>query len=79
VCLTELNHHGGIDHFFICVDSEDDDYQTRFQEVETELKKFNPQTDTLTSQLDFGSNAFEGSDRWLEIAVQCSSDSGFGV
>jgi hypothetical protein len=49
VYLTELNTHGGIDHFFICVDSEDDDYQTRFQEVETELKKFNRQTDTTFS------------------------------
>ncbi len=28
-------------------------------------------------QLDFGSNAFSGDARWLQIAVQCSGDAGF--
>ena len=28
-------------------------------------------------QLDFGSNAFGGDARWLQIAVQCSGDTGF--
>lgn len=29
----------------------------------------------FTTQLDFGSSAFDGNARWLEIAVQCGSDS----
>jgi hypothetical protein len=33
----------------------------------------------FTAQLDFGSNAFTGNARWLEIAVQCSGDGGFTI
>jgi hypothetical protein len=38
ICLRDIKDHGGIDHFFICLDSEEDNYQTRFKEVETELE-----------------------------------------
>jgi hypothetical protein len=38
ICLTDVKNHGSIDHFFICLDSEEENYQTRFQEVETELE-----------------------------------------
>ena len=31
----------------------------------------------LTSQLDFGSNAFDGDARWIGLAVQCPGDVGF--
>ncbi len=54
VCLTDLNNHNNIDHFFICVDSDDDDYQTRFQEVETELETLN-----IDIQASFKTHIFE--------------------
>ncbi len=38
ICLTDVTNHGSIDHFFICLDSEEDDYQIRFNEVKTELE-----------------------------------------
>jgi len=38
ICLTDITKHGSIDHFFICLDSEEEDYKIRFKEVETELE-----------------------------------------
>jgi len=41
ICLTDITKHGSIDHFFICLDSEEEDYKIRFKEVETELETLN--------------------------------------
>lgn len=49
ICLTNLHNHGSIDHFFICIDSEEENYQTRLQEVETELTTVRNQFGIQTS------------------------------
>lgn len=49
LCLIELNKPSEIDHFFICIDSEEDDYQTRFQEVEIILEETKTQVDISSS------------------------------
>ncbi|RKZ72269.1 MAG: hypothetical protein DRR19_32155 [Candidatus Parabeggiatoa sp. nov. 1] len=36
-CLNDIKTYGHIDHFFICVDSEEFGYQERFNEIETQL------------------------------------------
>ena len=39
-CLLDIKNYNNIDHFFICVDSEDDPYQTRFDEIHAKLEDF---------------------------------------
>ena len=39
-CLRDIEKFGNIDHFFICVDSEQFTYQERFEEVKSKLDTF---------------------------------------
>jgi hypothetical protein len=39
-CLLDIKKYNNIDHFFFCVDSEDDPYQTRFDEIHSKLEDF---------------------------------------
>lgn len=39
-CLMDIEKFGNIDHFFICVDSEQYTYQERFDEVKSKLDNF---------------------------------------
>jgi hypothetical protein len=39
-CLLDIKNYNNIDHFFICVDSEEDPYQIRFDEIHNKLEGF---------------------------------------
>ena len=52
--LIDINYHYIknnilIEHFFICLDSEEDSYQTRFQIIETELEICHNKTEIQAS------------------------------
>jgi len=39
-CLLDIKDYKNVDHFFICVDSEEDPYQARFDEIQSKLEDF---------------------------------------
>jgi len=39
-CLIDIERFGNVDHFFICVDSEDESYTDRFNEIQHKVNDF---------------------------------------
>jgi hypothetical protein len=50
-CLNDINNYNNIDHFFICLDVEEDTYQTRFDEIKDRLESLKIRVGIEPSQL----------------------------
>ncbi|MFS8070014.1 MAG: hypothetical protein ACMG6S_26920, partial [Byssovorax sp.] len=42
--LEDIKDNPAVDHFFICIDAEEDSYEARFTEVEAEVRKWETET-----------------------------------
>ena len=49
-CLTDIKNFGNIDYFFICLDSEEEAYQDRYDEVNDKLEMLKAQVGIQQSQ-----------------------------
>ncbi len=50
-CLLDIKNYNNVDHFFICIDSEDDTYQDRFAEIKAKLEEFTTKLGINENQL----------------------------
>ena len=50
-CLQDIKINNNVDHFFICIDSEEDTYQVRFDEIEERLSSLKSQIGITQGQL----------------------------
>lgn len=49
-CLLDIRNYSNVDYFFICVDSEEETYQNRFEEVNSKLESLKSQLGMNQSQ-----------------------------
>ena len=49
-CLQDVKRYNNVDHFFICIDSEEDTYQVRFDEIEERLSSLKNKVDMRQEQ-----------------------------